>query len=91
MTNITYYTRSNDGQIQDHFENIESALEYFLADDGYRLDIHMNKGNILFLYRDDFKQDTMFLYHDFLVAQSKIVYHKNNKTTTPSNIIKVNF
>ncbi len=87
MPNITYYTRSNEGVIHDHFDSIESALEYFLSEEGYRLDIQMPKGEILYFYRDTFQENSF----SFQVAESKILYYKNNETNNTSNVIAVDF
>ena len=40
---ITFFTRSDDGQVHDHFEDLSSALEYFISESGYRLEIKYSK------------------------------------------------
>jgi hypothetical protein len=87
MSNITYCTRSTDGVIHDHFDSIQSALKYFLAEDGYRLDIQMSEDEILYFYRDTFDHRSL----SFQVAKSKILYYKNDQTTDNDNVILVNF
>ena len=83
--NTTYYTRSNEGVIHDHFESIESALQYFLADDGYRLDIQRSNHDIVYIYRDSFDDKT----GPFNVATSKVLHYNNSQTE--DNVIKVLF
>jgi hypothetical protein len=83
--NITYYTRSNEGVIHDHFESIESALEYFLKEDGYRLDFQFSDGRTLHFYRSEFDEKTG-PYH---VAQSKVLYF--DATQNQDNVIQVFF
>lgn len=87
MSNLQYYTRSNEGVIHDHFDSIQSALKYFLAEDGYRLDIQISKDEILYFYRDTFDHGSL----SFQVAKSKILYYKNDQTTDNDNVISVNF
>lgn len=87
MSDTYYYTRSNEGVIHDHFHSIESALEYFLSEDGYRLDIQISKDEIVYFYRDEFKDQSM----SFHAANSKILYYNNNQTTDNSNVVVVDF
>lgn len=87
MPNATYHTRSNGGEVHDHFDSIHSALGYFLAEDGYRLDIQISKDEIIYFYRDTFDQGSL----SFQVAKSKILYYKNYQTTDDSNVISVDF
>jgi hypothetical protein len=87
MSDPYYFTRSNEGVIHDHFHSIESALEYFLAEDGYRLDIQISKDQIVHFYRDTFKNEKL----SFQVANSKILYYNNNQTTDNSNVFVVDF
>lgn len=97
MTNITYYTRSNDGQIHDHFENISSALEYFTSDTGYRLDFIFPDGRVLFIYRSDYWEDVStkdiktFSESNYSLAKAKIMLYNPNSQDIPDNVIKVNF
>ena len=83
--NTIYYTRNNEGVIHDHFESIESALEYFLADDGYRLDIQLPNHSIVYIYRDSFDEKS----GPYNVAVSKVLYYNNNQVE--DNVIKVLF
>lgn len=87
MSNFYYYTRSNEGVIHDHFHSIESALEYFLSEDGYRLDIQISKDEIVHFYRDTFKDEPM----SFQAADSKILYYNNNQNSNNSNVVVVDF
>lgn len=87
MSNLYYYTRSNEGVIHDHFHSIESALEYFLSEDGYRLDIQISKDEIVHFYRDTFKDEPM----SFQAADSKILYYNNNQNSNDSNVVVVDF
>ena len=57
IMSMNYITRSNDGQVHDHFESIESALQYFLSDDGYRLDFLFPDGRSLYIHRAEFDED----------------------------------
>lgn len=94
MKIFNYSTRSNDGAIHDHFESIESALEYFLADDGYRFDIHFPDGRTLYIHRAEFDEDkqksTLFNFVNYHKAESKIVYH-NPISNHLSNVVQLHF
>ena len=84
---ITFFTRSNDGQVHDHFESIESALQYFLSDDGYRLDFLFPDGRSLYIHRAEFDEDEKVgPYH---VAASKVLYF--DATQNHDNVIQVLF
>jgi hypothetical protein len=84
---LNYITRSNDGQVHDHFESIESALEYFLSDDGYRLDFLFSDGRSLYIHRAEFDQDEKLGSYD--VALSKVLYY--NAKQNDNNVIQVLF
>lgn len=83
--NTIYYTRNNEGVIHDHFESIQSALEYFLADDGYRLDIQLPNHDIVYIHRDSFDQKS----GPYKVATSKVLHYNNSQME--DNVIKVLF
>ena len=84
---LNYITRSNDGQVHDHFDSIESALEYFLSDDGYRLDFLFSDGRTLYIHRAEFDQDQKLGSYD--VALSKVLYY--NAKQSDNNVIQVLF
>jgi hypothetical protein len=87
IMSLNYITRSNDGQVHDHFESIESALQYFLSDDGYRLDFLFPDGRTLYIHRAEFDQDEKLgPYH---VAASKVLYF--DATQNHDNVIQVLF
>ena len=50
---IAYSTRSNDGQTSDH-SDIQSALEDFISDSGYRLDFNFEDGRVLYIHRSEY-------------------------------------
>jgi hypothetical protein len=84
---LNYMTRSNDGQVHDHFESIESALDYFLSDDGYRLDFLFSDGRSLYIHRAEFDQDEKL--GSYNVALSKVLYY--NAKENDNNVIQVLF
>lgn len=48
---MNIYTRSDGGVIKEHL-NIESAMEHFVSDDGYRIDFIFPDGRSVYIRRD---------------------------------------
>ena len=85
--NIYYTTRSNEGLIHDHFDNIQSALEYFLSEEGYRLDFNFSDGRIIHIHRAEFDDnEKVGPYH---TALAKVLYF--DATQNHDNVIQVLF
>ena len=101
MSNVTYSTRSNDGQIEYHEYNIEKALASFLSLNGYRLDILLSEDKILHIHRDDFSKENLPeskknhpAFTSYYSADARIMYYDSSnesKTSSSNNVIKVNF
>jgi hypothetical protein len=93
---IIYTTRSNEGQIHDHFNNVESALEYFISDSGYRLDFHFPDGRILYIHRGEYNDDIPETKVDHPVfknhsqALAKVLMY-NPDTVVSDNVIHLDF
>lgn len=94
---ITFYTRSNDGQVHDHFEDLSSALEYFISDTGYRIDFIFPDGRILFIHRSEYwdeisdKDIKTFSETNYSLALAKVMLFNSNPQSNNDNVIKVNF
>jgi hypothetical protein len=92
---ITYSTRSNDGQTSDHFD-IESALEYFISDSGYRLDFHFEDGRVLYIHRaeygDEIPEEKINhpAFKNYSQALAKVLLYAPNSTQA-NNVVHVNF
>ena len=89
---ITYSTRSNDGQTSDHFD-IESALEYFISDSGYRLDFHFEDGRVLYIHRGEYGDeipDDHPAFKGYSQALAKVLLYVPKSTDT-DNVVHVNF
>jgi hypothetical protein len=93
---IQFTTRSNEGQIHDHFNNIESALEYFISDSGYRLDFHFPDGKVLYIHRGEYGDEIPEekvnhpAFRNYLQALSKVLLYVPDNLIT-DNVISVDF
>lgn len=95
---ITFYTRSNDGQVHDHFEDLASALEYFTSDTGYRIDFYFSDGSILHIHRAEYNEDISdtHLAHPYLKQYNQAIakvlfYQAEQKQKSDNNVIQVDF
>ena len=98
-TYIKYATRTNDGVCQEH-PSLEQALEFFTAEDGYRLDFLYPDGRVLYIHRAEYGEDidspfidhpTFMHYH---IANGKVLYYDPNSKhilNEDDNIIRINF
>ena len=92
---INFTTRTNEGQVHDHFADLQSALDYFISDSGYRLDFHLPDGQILYVYRGEYGEDipeskvSHPAFTNFSEALGKILlYNPNSKPQhVTSNVI----
>ena len=98
LMSITFFTRSNDGQVHDHFEDLSSALEYFISESGYRLDFCMPDGRILFIHRGEYGEDIPQekldhpAWKNYLQAISKVLlYNPSQVINTNDNVVHVDF
>lgn len=97
-TKIIFATRDQDGLVQQ-YDDIISAMNNFLSDDGYRLDFIMEDGRILHIHRSEFDlkvNDNLFgvnhpALQNYFKADAKIVLLDKNKRDNDANIIKVHF
>jgi hypothetical protein len=98
---IEYATRSNDGVISQH-PSLEQALEFFLADDGYRLDFIFPDGRVMYIHRaeygDGIDEESGFdhpTFANYSIALAKVLYyHPNTKTRdndSDDNVLYVKF
>lgn len=93
---LLYGTRSQESQTQD-YDNFEEALEHFLSDDGYRLDIILKDNKSVHFYRSPFGEDIPEpkfnhpAFNGYHLANAKVTYYNPQKIDNPSNIIKVQF
>jgi len=97
---MKFSTRSSDGCCIDHSENIEQALSYFLAEDGYRLDFHFSDGRVLYIHRaeygDDIPEEKINhpAWSKYLLATAGVMYYNPSMNIEPAktdNVISVKF
>lgn len=92
---ITYSTRSNEGQTSDH-SNIESALEYFISDSGYRLDFNFEDGRVLYIHRSEYEDQISEekinhpSFKNYSQALAKVLMYCPKSDDT-KNVVQVNF
>ena len=101
MTKANFSTRTNDGQVHHHQEDIQEALSCFVSPDGYRLDIIISNEKVLHIYRDDFLEENLLeskrnhpASSSYYCSDARLVYyHSYDKPEESSsdNVIKVNF
>jgi hypothetical protein len=98
LMSITFFTRSNDGQVHDHFEDLSSALEYFISESGYRIDFCMPDGQILFIHRGQYGEDIPKeklehpAWKQYSQAVSKILlYNPSQVNDASDNVVQVDF
>lgn len=83
---LSFSTRSNDGQVHDHFHDLETALDYFISEGGYRLDFHFSDGKVLHIHRGEYGEDLpeqrwnhpAFDYYS--QANAKVLFYDPQKT-----------
>jgi hypothetical protein len=92
---IAYSTRSNDGQTSDH-SDIQSALEDFISDSGYRLDFNFEDGRVLYIHRSEYGDEISKeninhpSFKNYSQALAKVLmYHPKSDDT--NNVVQVNF
>ena len=101
MSNANFSTRTNDGQVQHHEENIQEALSCFVSPDGYRLDIIISNQKVLHIYRDDFSETDPLrskrnhpASSSYYSSDARLVYYDSYnelEEDSSDNVIKVNF
>lgn len=89
-----FATRNNDGITAEH-KTLEEAIEAFLADDGYRLDLIVENGVSLFVHRDDLEQREFagIVAPGFYMADAKVLVQNRlqSEQAKTDNVIHVNF
>ena len=93
---ILYGTRSQESETQD-YDNFEHALEHFLSEDGYRLDIIFKDNKSVHFYRSPFGEDISEpkfnhpAFDGYHLANAKVTYYNPQKSHDTNNVIKVRF
>lgn len=93
---LLYGTRSQESETQD-YDNFEQALEHFLSDDGYRLDIILKDNRSVHFYRSPFDEDlsdSKFnhpAFNGYHLATAKVNYYNPQKSFDLDNVIQVCF
>lgn len=78
---MQFHTRDNNGQVHDHFTDLEEALSYFLSPDGYRLDFSFPDGSVLYIHRAEFGENIPEekanhpSWSNYLLANAGVMYH----------------
>lgn len=97
---MQFATRTNYGQVDDHFDNLEQAISYFLSEDGYRLDFIFPDGRTLYVHRGEYNDDIPEerinhpAWTNYLLANAGIMYYnpgKNIESSKTTNVISVKF